>query len=103
MARSTLGSNVIITLDDAPAHERLAALQAELGRTITDDAPSVVVDLSAVDMLDSALLAAVLAAAASAAERGRLFSLIAGSRLYRGLNEWRFDSVVTIAEAQDAS
>ena len=98
MARRTESDRVTITLDETHGAERLDALRHDLV-SARAAGTAVVVDLSDVDVLDSALLAAILVAATASEEHGTPLSVVASPRVYHGLTEWRFDTILSISEA----
>ena len=102
MPRTSKTQNSTVTLAEGSGADRLDAFRRDLLESLARTDAPITVDLSQADMLDSALLAAVLVAAQTAAGSGRTVTLVASPRVFHGLAEWRFDTVLSISEAPPA-
>ena len=102
MPRTSKTQNRTVTLAEGSGVDRLDAFRHDLHESLARSDAPITVDMSQADMLDSALLAAVLVAAETAVQSGRALTLVASPRVFHGLTEWRFDTVLSISEAPTA-
>lgn len=99
VSRTPSTKTIRVALGDTAGAECLDHFRRDLGAALSQPSLPIVVDLAGADVLDSALLAAILVASREATTAGRAFTVLAPPRIYHGLTEWRLDTVLGISEA----
>jgi anti-anti-sigma regulatory factor len=93
-------THVVKPTDDLVGAHAVASLVSSL-RAGLDSGLPITVDLSAIDAIDGACLAAVLAASAEAGE-SRPLSVIVSPALSRAFTDWRIDTAVSVEGVEGA-